>query len=185
MELEHYGIDGQKWGIRRFQYEDGTLTPEGKERYSKHYNTSHMSRKEIKSLRKEYSQAAAEMSTQDLKEMVGRLNLQKQYRELTGLNSLTRGEELSKKIKNKFEDIAINKVINVISSLFTSGAGALTSAYFKSRGKDLKAEAAARDAAILDTLSNMSDQDLQKVITRMNNELKYKDLTGYGKNSNK
>lgn len=34
-ELEHYGIDGQKWGIRRFQYEDGTLTPEGKIRYSK------------------------------------------------------------------------------------------------------------------------------------------------------
>lgn len=33
-ELYHHGIQGQKWGIRRFQNEDGTLTPEGKLRYS-------------------------------------------------------------------------------------------------------------------------------------------------------
>jgi hypothetical protein len=32
-ELYHYGIKGQKWGIRRYQNEDGTLTPEGKKRY--------------------------------------------------------------------------------------------------------------------------------------------------------
>ena len=29
-ELKHYGIIGQRWGIRRFQNEDGTLTPLGK-----------------------------------------------------------------------------------------------------------------------------------------------------------
>ena len=34
-ELYHRGIPGMKWGIRRFQNEDGTLTPAGKERYSK------------------------------------------------------------------------------------------------------------------------------------------------------
>lgn len=31
--LAHYGILGQKWGIRRFQNEDGTLTDAGKKRY--------------------------------------------------------------------------------------------------------------------------------------------------------
>ena len=31
--LVHHGIKGQKWGIRRFQNEDGTLTPEGRKRY--------------------------------------------------------------------------------------------------------------------------------------------------------
>lgn len=31
--LVHYGIFGQKWGIRRFQNSDGTLTAEGKSRY--------------------------------------------------------------------------------------------------------------------------------------------------------
>lgn len=31
--LCHYGILGQKWGVRRFQYADGTLTPAGRKRY--------------------------------------------------------------------------------------------------------------------------------------------------------
>lgn len=31
--LAHFGIKGQKWGIRRFQNEDGTLTEEGLRRY--------------------------------------------------------------------------------------------------------------------------------------------------------
>lgn len=32
-ELYHHGIKGQRWGVRRYQNEDGTLTPEGKKRY--------------------------------------------------------------------------------------------------------------------------------------------------------
>ncbi|MBR2591764.1 MAG: hypothetical protein IKD62_02225 [Oscillospiraceae bacterium] len=32
-ELTHWGIKGQKWGVRRWQNEDGTLTEEGKEHY--------------------------------------------------------------------------------------------------------------------------------------------------------
>ena len=32
-ELRHHGIKGQRWGVRRFQEEDGSLTPAGKERY--------------------------------------------------------------------------------------------------------------------------------------------------------
>ena len=32
-ELYHHGIKGQKWGIRRYQNPDGTLTEEGKKRY--------------------------------------------------------------------------------------------------------------------------------------------------------
>lgn len=32
-ELQHWGIKGQKWGVRRYQNEDGTLTEAGKKRY--------------------------------------------------------------------------------------------------------------------------------------------------------
>ena len=31
--LAHHGIKGQKWGVRRYQYEDGTYTPLGREHY--------------------------------------------------------------------------------------------------------------------------------------------------------
>ena len=52
-ELYHYGIKGQKWGIRRFQKKDGTLTSEGKKRYSdesttKSKSTTASSHKKIK-----------------------------------------------------------------------------------------------------------------------------------------
>lgn len=33
--LIHHGIKGQKWGIRRYQNEDGTLTTEGRKQYDK------------------------------------------------------------------------------------------------------------------------------------------------------
>ena len=31
--LAHHGVKGMKWGIRRYQNENGTLTPEGMKRY--------------------------------------------------------------------------------------------------------------------------------------------------------
>lgn len=38
--LAHHGILGQKWGRRRFQNPDGTLTPEGRKRYGRADSTS-------------------------------------------------------------------------------------------------------------------------------------------------
>ena len=32
-ELYHYGVKGMKWGVRHYQYADGSLTPQGKRRY--------------------------------------------------------------------------------------------------------------------------------------------------------
>lgn len=50
--LIHYGIEGQKWGVRRFQNEDGTLTPEGIKRYSNLIDKSERSEKDKKKLSK-------------------------------------------------------------------------------------------------------------------------------------
>ena len=37
--IAHHGIRGQKWGVRRFQNEDGSLTDAGRERYLKGMNS--------------------------------------------------------------------------------------------------------------------------------------------------
>ena len=45
--LSHYGIKGQKWGIRRFQEENGSLTAAGKERYGYNKNAAREQSKSI------------------------------------------------------------------------------------------------------------------------------------------
>jgi len=34
-ELQHYGVQGMHWGVRRYQNENGTLTPMGKKKLAK------------------------------------------------------------------------------------------------------------------------------------------------------
>ena len=57
-ELYHWGILGQKWGIRRYQNPDGTLTEAGKKRYwGGGSDYTHVGRKRyIKDLVKDYNQ---------------------------------------------------------------------------------------------------------------------------------
>lgn len=44
--LKHHGIKHMKWGVRRYQNEDGTLTPAGKKRYNR--DMSELSNKQKK-----------------------------------------------------------------------------------------------------------------------------------------
>lgn len=58
--LSHYGILGQKWGIRRFQNEDGSLTEAGKARYGVGKNKDWKRlKKDAEADAKEYAMAKA------------------------------------------------------------------------------------------------------------------------------
>lgn len=45
-ELYHHGIKGMKWGVRRYQNSDGSLTPAGKKRYDRDVKENEAKKKE-------------------------------------------------------------------------------------------------------------------------------------------
>lgn len=59
-EIYHHGIKGQKWGVRRFQNEDGSLTPAGKRRYKE--DGTFKSDKELKKEMVKYREGLLEES---------------------------------------------------------------------------------------------------------------------------
>lgn len=71
--LCHYGIKGMKWGVRRYQNKDGTLTPAGKRRAASHpdYESAH-DRKDPRTL-----------SDKELRARINRIQMEKQYADLT------------------------------------------------------------------------------------------------------
>lgn len=49
VELQHHGTKGMKWGVRRYQNKDGSLTPDGKKRYGiGQYIKNHKTKKKRK-----------------------------------------------------------------------------------------------------------------------------------------
>ena len=48
IELYHWGVQGMKWGVRRYQNKDGSLSKAGKERYDKELAKTKAERKAVK-----------------------------------------------------------------------------------------------------------------------------------------
>lgn len=71
-ELYHYGIRGMKWGVRRYQNKDGTLSEAGKKRYSNWSDDA----KTAASIKKK---SVNEMSNAELKKVNERVRLEQEY----------------------------------------------------------------------------------------------------------
>lgn len=112
-ELYHYGVLGMKWGVRRYQNKDGSLTAKGKKRYSS--DSSNDGQKENTKPKKK---SISEMSDEELSKAIKRLEIEKRYRDLT---KESRQSEISK--GRAFANRVIEKIgENTLTNLGTQAA---------------------------------------------------------------
>ena len=78
-ELYHWGIKGMKWGIRRFQNKDGSLTPEGKKRYENGDGSSGGGKSKTA---KAKAKSTKDMTDDELRTRINRLQLEKNVLDL-------------------------------------------------------------------------------------------------------
>lgn len=92
--LAHHGIKGQKWGLRRFQNEDGSYTNAGKERRRIFFNRvkRNVGVNDSSVLREARSKDINKLSTKELQEYNSRLQAERQFRDLTS-GSLKTGRQ--------------------------------------------------------------------------------------------
>lgn len=87
--ISHFGVKGMKWGIRRYQNRDGSLTPEGRKRYGRSEDSE-----KVRELRKKPVSA---MSNQELETVIRRMNLERQYRDLKS-SEINSGKKKAKEV---------------------------------------------------------------------------------------
>lgn len=73
--LSHWGIKGMKWGKRRYQNPDGTLTAEGKKRYGDDVHEDYRRAHDKKSIK--------QMSDKELQARNNRLQMEQNYKRMT------------------------------------------------------------------------------------------------------
>lgn len=87
--LQHHGILGQKWGVRRYQNKDGSLTPAGK----KHVASNKEENKKTQSAKR----TIKDLSDDELNTMIKRLELEKKYKSLLTDEKSKKTSEAGKK----------------------------------------------------------------------------------------
>lgn len=106
-ELYHWGIKGMKWGVRRYQNKDGTLTAAGK----KHYNGDGNAGEEAEQVEyapKRTGKDASAYTDEELRARIQRMQMEDQYRTLMGKTDI-RVDDPNRELKLEKERLQLQK----------------------------------------------------------------------------
>lgn len=174
-ELVHWGIKGMRWGVRRYQNADGSLTPAGKKRYGDDDDTGET--KEETRARVLKSTNASEiykhrdlLSTAELNERMNRIDTEARLSRMaestrkSGMDKIDSVLKVARKVDEVYRFTSESSIGKQLSKkLFGDAADDTVTKYL---GKDI---------------SKVSDKQLKKMLDRMRNDKNYntllKDLT--------
>lgn len=157
-ELYHHGVKGQRWGIRRYQNKDGSLTAYGKKRYAKELAKLEAEKKRIRQqeqtakkikklddMRKDLDERKKALNPDDAPESAKRQKAPSvpKKRKLSELSN----EEIQAKIdrmnlENKYKELA-QAQIDAVSKKEVSKGRKFTEEVLEKAGKNIATQAAA------------------------------------------
>ena len=117
VELYHWGIPGMKWGVRRYQNKDGSLTNAGRKRYAKlEAEIKALKPKKVSKAEKaaETEKAArkkvvSEMTDDEIRERTNRMRLEKEYYDAAHNLAVANPQKVS--AGKKFMTSLVNEVV--------------------------------------------------------------------------